>query len=157
MFSNLSKGNVLYGLDLSGDKMTYFTATIEEAKPAFPVNMGQIPGSVVDITAIRDGNTLSFKQIPSNSAVADYGNKTFILADSKDALVNYVNAKLQASRNIVNSYDEHKKLVEQYEDVLSQINPNPNGAELKELKQQFSTMQSQFNELMSILKSKQNT
>ena len=54
MFSNLSKGNVLYGLDLSGDKMTYFNATIEEAKPAFPVNMGQIPGSVVDITAIRD-------------------------------------------------------------------------------------------------------
>ena len=136
MFSNLSKGNVLYGLDLSGDKMTYFNATIEEAKPAFPINVGQIPGSVVDITAI---------------------NKTFILADSKDALVNYVNAKLQASRNIVNSYDEHKKLVEQYEDVLSQINPNPNGAELKELKQQFSTMQSQFSELMSILKSKQNT
>ena len=49
------------------------------------------------------------------------------------------------------------KLVEQYEDVLSQINPNPNGEELKELKQQFSTMQSQFSELMSILKSKQNT
>ena len=62
MFSNLSKGNVLYGLDLSGDKMTYFNATIEEAKPAFPVNMGQIPGSVVDITAIRDGNTLSLNK-----------------------------------------------------------------------------------------------
>lgn len=155
MFSNLSKGNVLYGLDLSGDKMTYFNATIEEAKPAFPINMGQIPGSVVDITAIRDGNTLSFKQIPSNSAVADYGNKTFILADSKDALVNYVNAKLQASRNIVNSYEENKKLVDSYTSILNDINPNPNSDELKAIKQEFSEMKGQFKEIVSLLKGKQ--
>ena len=32
MFSNLSKGNVLYGLDLSGDKMTYFNEKKSEYK-----------------------------------------------------------------------------------------------------------------------------
>lgn len=157
MFSNLSKGNVLYGLDKSGDSMQFFTATIEEAKPAFPTKLGQLPGTVMDITAVRDGNTLSFQQIPSNNAIADYGNNSYVLADSKDSLVNYINAKLQASKNIVNSYEENKKLIEKYESVLSDINPNVGGAEIKELKQQMSTMQNQFSELMSLLKSKQNT
>lgn len=157
MFSNLSKGNVLYGLDKSGDNMQFFTATIEETKPAFPTKLGQLPGTVMDITAVRDGNTLSFQQIPSNNAIADYGNNSYVLADSKDSLVNYIKAKLQASKNIVNSYEENKKLIERYESVLSDINPNVGGAEIKELKQQMSTMQNQFSELMSLLKSKQNT
>lgn len=157
MFSNLSKGNILYGIDKSKGEMKYFTATIDDNKVAFPVNIGQVPGSVVDITAIKDGNTLSFKQIPANAAIADYGNNSFILADSKDSLTNYINSKLQASKNIVESYEENKKLIEDYTNILDEINPNPNGAELKELKSQFATMQSQFSELMTILKRKQNT
>lgn len=157
MFSNLSKGNILYGIDKSNGDMKYFTATIDDTKMAFPVNISQAPGSVVDITAIRDGNTLTFKQIPSNNVIADYGNNTFVLADSKDSLSNYINAKLQASRNIINSYEENKKLVEKYEEVLNDINPNPNSSDLKELKSQFATMQNQFSELMTLLKGKQNT
>lgn len=155
MFSNLSKGSILYGLDCSNNDMKYFTATIDDAKPAFPMKVGQLPGTVMDITAMRDGETLSFKQIPSNNAIADYGNNGFLLADSKDSLVNYINAKLQASKNIVNSYDENKKLIEEYETILSDINPSVNSKEINELKQQMSSMQSQFTELMSLLKSKQ--
>lgn len=157
MFSNLSKGNVLYGVDRAGGGMKFFTATIEDAKPAFPMKVGQMPGTVMDITAIRDGNTLSFKQLPSNDAIADYGANGFLLADSKDSLVNYINAKLQASKNIVNSYEENKKLIEKYEAVLNDISPNVNGKEINELKQQMSSMQSQFSELMTLLKSKQQT
>lgn len=157
MFSNLSKGNVLYGLDKSGDDMQFFTATIEDAKPAFPTKIGQLPGTVMDITAMRDGNSLSFQQLPSNNAIADYGNNSYVLADSKDSLVNYINAKLQASRNIVSSYEENKRLIERYESVLMDINPNMGGAEIKELKQQMSTMQSQFSELMSMLKERQKS
>lgn len=142
MFSNLSKGSVLYGLDTSNDSMSYFTATVEEVKPAFPVKLGQALGTVVDITAVKDGKNLSFTQIPSNNAIADYGTNSFILADSKDSLVNYINSKLQASKNIVNSYEENKKLVEQYTSILSEINPSANSEEIKDLKKQLSTMQS---------------
>lgn len=157
MFSNLSKGNVLYGVDRSNDGMRFFTATIEDAKPAFPLKVGQMPGTVMDITALKDGETLSFKQLPSNNAVADYGANGFLLADSKDSLVNYINAKLQASRNIVNSYEEHKKLIERYESLLGDITPNVNGKEISELRHQMSAMQGQFQELMTMLKGKQQT
>lgn len=154
MFSNLSKGNVLYGIDRADNSMRFFTATIEDVKPVFPMKVGQMPGSVVDITALKDGETLSFKQIPSSNAVADYGSNGFLLADSKDSLINYINAKLQASRNIVNSYEENKKLIEKYESVLADISPNVNSKEINELRQQMSNMQSQFSELMSLLKEK---
>lgn len=157
MFSNLSKGSVLYGLDNNDGNMKFFTATVEEARPAIPMKMGQIIGSVMDITATKDGKTLSFQQIPSSNAIADYGTNNFVLADSKDSLVNYVNSKLQTSKNIVNSYEENKRLVSQYEDVLSEINPTVGGAELKDLKSQMSKMQGQFDEILTLLKGKQNT
>lgn len=155
MFSNLSKGSILYGIDKKGGDMRFFTATVEEAKPAFPMNIGQVMGTVMDITAVRDGNTLTFKQIPCNDAIADYGADSFLLADSKDSLVNYVNAKLQTCKNIVSSYEENKRLVVQYTEILSEINPTANSEEIKDLRKQLSDMQSQFSEVLSLLKGKQ--
>lgn len=155
MFSNLSKGNILYGLDKSNGEMKYFTAVVESATPALPTNVGQFIGNVMDIEVTKDGKLLKFQQIPSGSAIADYGNNTFVLADSKDSLSNYVNSKLQASRNIVNSYEENKKLVEYYTNILNDINPNPNSDELKAIRNEFSEMKSQFGEIISLLKGKQ--
>lgn len=157
MFSNLSKGSILYGLDNNDGKMQYFTATVEDARPAIPMKMGQVIGSVMDITAIKDGKTLSFQQIPSSNAIADYGTNNFVLADSKDSLVNYVTSKLQTAKNIVNSYEENKKLVQQYEGILSEINPSANSEEIKDLKKQLASMQDQFGEILSLLKGNTNT
>lgn len=156
MFSNLSKGNILYGLDKSNGEIKYFTAVVENATPTLPVNVGQFMGNVMNIEATRDGKVLKFQQIPSSSAIADYGNNTFVLADSKDSLTNYVNSKLQASRNIVNSYEENKKLVESYTNILNDINPNPNSDELKAIKDEFSDIKDQFKEIISLLKGNTN-
>lgn len=150
MFSNLSKGSILYGLDRTGDNMSFFNATIEEAKPVMPMKLGQMLGSVMDISAIRDGESLTFQQIPSNNAIADFNN--YLLADSKESLINYINSKLQASKNIVESCDKHKKLIEQYSKILEQINPNLNSAEINSLKEQMTTMQGQFSEVLTLLK-----
>jgi hypothetical protein len=52
MFSNLSKGNVLYGLDRT-DKIKWFTATVENVTPtmgaATPNMFGQMPEIRLDI------------------------------------------------------------------------------------------------------------
>lgn len=157
MFSNLSKGSILYGIDDNGGETKFFTATVEEAKPAFPMNIGQALGTVMDIVAIKDGKTLSFKQIPSSDVVADYGEGFYLLADSKDSLVNYVTAKLQASKNIVDSYEKNKALVDKYSKVLEEISPNVNTAEIKDLKKQLASMQSQFSEVLTLLREKQTT
>lgn len=157
MFSNLSKGSVLYGLD-NRNGVKLFSASIERVSspmPRFSQNtFGQMPETVVDIVATVDGERKEFKQVPSNNAIADFGPDTFVLADNKDSLVNYVNSMLQTSRNIVNSVELHKKRISQYETILSELNPNStNGVAVKELREQVTSLQEQLAEALALLKS----
>jgi hypothetical protein len=161
MFSNLSKGSVLYGLDTKGE-VKMFTATVDSVsfpKPRFTQNtFGQLPETVVDIVANINGERREFKQVPSNNAIADFGPDTFVLSDTKDSLMNYVSSMLQNSRNIVNSVDKHKALISQYEHVLGELNPNvANDNAVKELRGQVESMQSQMNEMLSLLKQQKTT
>jgi hypothetical protein len=158
MFSNLSKGSVLYGLDTRGN-VKLFTASVERVGVPMPKYMqntfGQLPETVVDIVATVNGERKEFKQVPSNNAIADFGPDAFVLADNKDSLVNYVNAKLQESRNIVNSVDRHKALISQYEEVLSSISPHSsNDNAVRELREQVGSLQSQLAEALALLKEK---
>lgn len=157
MFSNLSKGSVLYGLDTKGEAKL-FTATVETVsfpRPRFSTQntFGQLPETVVDIVANINGERREFKQVPSSNAIADFGPDTFVLSDSKDSLMNYVSSMLQNSKNIVNSVDKHKALIGQYEQVLGELNPTvANDNAVKELKNQVESMQSQMKEMLSLLK-----
>ena len=58
MFSNLSKGSVLYGLDRR-DKIKWFTASIEKVAPGMsktaPNMFGQFPELRLDIVANING------------------------------------------------------------------------------------------------------
>lgn len=91
--------------------------------------------------------------MPSTNAIYDMGN--MVLADNKDSLVNYVTMELQNSRSIVNSMDTHKKLIEQYESILSDLNPSMSGnTEVKELRSEISDLKNQLAEALSLLKDK---
>lgn len=156
MFSNLSKGSVLYGLDTKGG-VKLFTATVDSISIPRPKGIqntfGMMPEMVVDIVAIVNGERKEFKQVPSGNAIADFGFNAFVLSDTKDSLVNYVNSMLQTSRNVVNSVEKHKALIEQYNQVLAELNPNPaNDAVVSELKEQVGTLQAQLAEALSLLK-----
>lgn len=156
MFSNLSKGNILYGLDTKGG-VKMFTATVDSVsmpRPKYVQNtFGQMPEMVVDVVVTINGERREFKQVPSNNAIADFGPDTFVLSDSKDSLMNYVSSMLQSSRNIVNSVDKHKSLIAQYEQVLGELNPaSANESAVKELREQVQDMQGQMGEILSLLK-----
>lgn len=159
MFSNLSKGSVLYGLDTRGE-VKLFVGSVEQVTPPVPINVqntfGRVPNMVVDITAIINGERREFKQVPSNNAIADFGSNTFVLADNKDSLINYVNATLQTSKNIVNSVDLHKKLISQYESILGELNPNSNDSAIKELRQEVDMFKNQLAEAIALLKQGNN-
>jgi hypothetical protein len=158
MFSNLSKGSVLYGLETKGE-IKLFTAPIESVSLPYPKQrsniFGQMPEMVVDIVATVNGERKEFKQVPSNSAIADFGNDTFVLADGRDSLNGHVNSMLHNSRNIVNSVEKHKALISQYEDVLGYLNPGQaNDSAVKELRGQVEDMKTQMAEMLSLLKEK---
>jgi hypothetical protein len=158
MFSNLSKGSVLYGLDTKGE-VRMFTATVESIslpRPKYMQNtFGQLPEMVLDIVANVGGERKEYKEVPTNNVIADFGPETFVLSDSRDSLMNYVRSQLQRSKDIVNSADKHKSLIPQYESVLGELDPSSaNDSAVKELRGQVESMQSQMQEMLSLLKQK---
>lgn len=155
MFSSLSKGNILYGLN-TRNGVKAFTGTVEKVSlpmpKSIPVTFGQMPETVVDITAIVNGDRKEFKQIPSSNAIADFGTDAFVLADNRDSLISYVNSMLQASKNVVSSIDRHKELIEQYSAVLAELEPSSSNTEVRELKEEVGGLKSQLSEILSLLK-----
>jgi hypothetical protein len=158
MFSNLSKGSVLYGLDTKGE-VRLFTATVDTVsipRPKYMQNtFGQLPEMVLDIVANVNGERKEYKEIPVNNAIADFGPNTFVLSDSKDSLTNYLKAKLQESENIVNSRSVHEALIPQYKQALGELNPEiANDNAVKELRGQVESMQNQLAEALALLRQK---
>lgn len=159
MFSNLAQGSILYGLETK-DELKVFTAPITNVSLPRPLltqnTFGQIPQTVVDITATVNGERREFKQVPGNTTIANFGSDAFILADSKESLNSYIESMLQNSRNIVASVDKHKTLISQYEAAYKQLNPNiavsGNDSAVKALRDEVSELKSQIRELINLSK-----
>lgn len=162
MFSNLGKGSVLQGVDKSGEKLKWFTGTVERVTPSisssypqYPTAFGQLPQVSLDIVAIIDGKQREFKGIRGNDTIADFGKNTVVLADSENSLFNHINSLLKTSEEAVdeNNISWHKEMIPQYRDVLSDMRPGSAGSsEVKELKEQVGNLQAQLAEALSLLK-----
>ena len=159
MFSTLSKGNVLYGLDRT-DKIKWFTASVESVTPTMsntsPNMFGQVPELRLNIVCNINGTQKTFQQVPSNNAIADFGDNSFVIADNKDSLFNYVKSLKQKSKNIVDSAPYHDSLLPQYDEVLNELMPGSanNNDEVKALKEEVGSLKSQLAEAISLLKQK---
>ena len=123
MFSNLSQNSVLYIFDFNSTPKIV-SGPIERISLPRPKYSSPTPTfeTVVDIYATINGERREFKGIPNN-AVADFGDETFILAESKEALNSYLSAMLQNSKSIINSVEKHNKLIAGYEEGLQELNP----------------------------------
>ena len=156
MFSNLSKGNVLYGLDRR-DNLKLFTASIEKVVPNYAKTQlntfGQFPELRLDIVAIVNGEQKTFQQVPSNNAIADFGEKSFVIADNKDSLYNYIKTLRQNSKAFVENAPYHESLIPQYDEVLNELMPgSTNTDEVKELKNEVGSLKAQLAEAIALLK-----
>lgn len=160
MFLNLSQGSFIYGLDIKDDYniFTGFVNSVSVPRSRYTNNIYNIStDTIVDVIATVNGDKKEFKQIPSNTSIADFGNETFILADSKEALTNYLESLLQSSKNIVNSVDKHKMLIDKYNKALSSLHPNAYNQDdkvVQELKEEVGNLKTQLKEAIELLKSK---
>ena len=163
MFSSLSKGSILHGIDKRGGEMKWFTGSVDRISPSignqYPSAYGQMPTLNVDIVAIINGEQREFKGVHANDAIADFGQDSFVIADNKDYLYNYVKSLLKTSEDIVaeDNIKYHKSLIPQYRNVLSEMRPDvSNASEVKELKAQVGNLQAQLAEALSLLKAESN-
>lgn len=156
MFSNLSQGNVLYGLDTRGE-FKMFAAPVVKASAPYPgyikSNGTQIPAMVVDIAATINGETQEFKQVPSNISIADFGTIGFVLADNKDSLKVYVDSMVSNKKKAIDNIEQEKHLYEQYlkvsDEISGQSAVNRENDEIKQLRSEIAELK----ELLTLRKS----
>ena len=149
MFSNLSQNSILYVLDINNSPKVLSgpveRVTIPRPKyNTFNPNMEM----VVDIFATINGERREFKGVP-NSTIAKFGNDSFILADSRESLNSYINAMMQNSKGILDSVEKHQRLLANYEEALSELNPDIKAD--KEKDKAIQSLQSQVAELKDML------
>lgn len=124
MFSNLSQNSIIYVLNTK-DSPKLSTGQVINVSLPRPKNaiFGQTFDTVVDITAMVEGERREFKQVPANTTTANFGPEAFVLADGKESINAYISAALQNSKNVVASYEKHKRLIDEYEGLLQELNP----------------------------------
>lgn len=159
MFSNLTKGSIIYGLETKGSikPFTALVTSVSLPRPVFNNNtFGQMPESIVDIVATVNGENREFKKVPGNSSIANFGSDAFLLADSKETINAYINSMLQNSRNIVNSLPKHESLISEYSEAYSYFNPEfANKMDDKtatELRGEIQDIKSQIGEIFAFIK-----
>ena len=102
---------------------------------------------VVDITANINGQNVSYKNLPANVDIADsfHNTTTVVVSMSKDAINAEINNLKQKSIDVLNSVDIHKRLIDSYDKIILDLNPEfadkqKQQDEINELKQQMSDL-----------------
>lgn len=164
MFLNLSGGSDLYILDVK-DRYKLLVGQIVKVTPSIPkqttynpMAMYPMNTTAVDIVVKVNGEDKEFQQIPSNLSIADFGSNGFVLADSKEALINHLNTTLQNSESVIASAPRHKVIVEDCKALLVKVNPTlaaeaQRDNTINELKNQVDTLTKQLSQVITALNS----
>ena len=161
MFSGLRQGTTLYILDKTEDlkvvqgQVEAITAPHPMYKTYNPaVSFGTNLQTVVDITVKVGNEKKEFVGIPSNGTIHSYGD--YVISETKDGMIQEVDAMLQNSKSIVANVDQHKATIQACEDILKDLNPvyakeQERDEAIDNLAQKVNNMQNVLTRLESIL------
>ena len=76
---------------------------------------------IVDIRVNIDGTSQEFKNIPASLSIANDGN--IVISETKEAMSTEVDSMLSISKQILESVDYHKDVIEKCEQILKDLNP----------------------------------
>ena len=155
MFSNLRTNSQLY--ILHRDTTPYIeigqVISVSQPRSRFQTNGFITPQEqIVDIVVGINGNNITLQNLPANLDVADQGtiNGSLFISTQRDAMNTEINSMRQKSLDIINSIEQHKKLVQDCELLLQRLNPE--FAEQKQQKQEIDMLKTQMSEIMSGMK-----
>ena len=123
MFSTLRQNSPIYVLDKK-DSPVLTKGIIETVSPQRSRTgsfYGQPMDMIVDIRVNIDGTSQEFKNIPANLSIANDGN--IVISETKEAMSTEVDSMLSISKQILESVDYHKDVIEKCEQILKDLNP----------------------------------
>ena len=120
---------------------------IPRPKYQLPATFGQPQEFVVDLVVKIGDRTVNYNSLPAQLDIADSSSngESIVISDSRDAMNAEILNLKQKSTDIVNSVEFHKGLIDEYEKVLAQLNPEL--AEKQEQKQELDTLRAQMAEM----------
>ena len=123
MFNTLRQNSPIYVLDKK-DSPVLKKGIIETVSPQRSRTgsfYGQPMDMIVDIRVNIDGTSQEFKNIPANLSIANDGN--IVISETKEAMSTEVDSMLSISKQILESVDYHKDVIEKCEQILKDLNP----------------------------------
>ena len=121
--------------------------TITKPKYTIPTTFGQPQELVTDISVKIGDITANYNGLPSQQDIADtFSNgESIVVADSREAMNSEVLSSKQKSIDIINSREYHEGLVEQYDKILVELNPEY--AEKQTQKEEINTLKGKMDEM----------
>ena len=149
MFANITQGSSLYILH-KADDVVLKEGVVEFVSSPIPRMSNYTPNfgdMVVDIKVNVEGSSTEYKQVPSNLNTANFGS--VIISDSRDDILREVDKIANNSRHILDSIEQHEKIIESCDTIAKRLNP----AIAKDMKRDelISGLQSEMNEIKQSL------
>ena len=123
MFSTLRQNSPIYILDKKGSPVLKkgIIESVSQQRSRTGTFYGQPMDMIVDIRVNIDGTSQEFKNIPASLSIANDGN--IVISETKEAMSTEVDSMLSISKQILESVDYHKDVIEKCEQILKDLNP----------------------------------
>lgn len=159
MFQSLRPNSQIFVLH-KGDTLTVesgFVTSVSIPRPKFnqqPV-LGKLQETVVDLAVKLNNQVVNYSNLDAAADIAEsYSNgENIVITTSREAMNSELANLKQRSFDIINSVDQHQKLIKEYDRVLAELNPEfaereQQRNEMKVLKEQMDTMSQSMVALM---------
>lgn len=151
MFQSVRPNSPIYVLH-KGDNARLETGyvmnqPIPKPKYQMPHSFGQPQEMIVDLVVKLNDTTVNYNSLPAQADISDsYSNgENIVISDSREAMNAEIVSAKQKSVEIINSVGYHKSLIEQYDKLLSDFNPEV--AEKQAQQQEIASLREQMNEM----------
>ena len=160
MLSALRPGTPVYVLYKNEPR--FAVAKVSQVSNQYP-NFNQqsqplIPGNnlAVNIVIEVDGKLEPYERIPLNTSIAEFPEKGVLISETRDGIINEVNAIKSASVTALQQVDMHKNVIASCDKLLFDLNPQlrkeqEQAQEIATLKEQLSGMSEQIAALTGML------
>ena len=158
MFSALRENNPIYLLYKGGKKPELRIGTVVGVSSPVPKTTMQYPPETeVSITASFGDEQVVFEHVGSNLTITEY-KPGVVISESREAMVNEVDAMQRRSQMVLDSVEYHTGVVEASEEMLKTLNPRfakekENDERLDGFERKLDALGRNMEEMMSIFKS----
>lgn len=128
MFSALRQGSSIYILDKTEDPIVKvgYVENVTSPRPMYKtynpaVSFGTNMQTVVDVTVKIGNEKKDFVGLPSNETIHSHGD--YVVSETREAMISEVDSMLQNSKNVLDSIENHKKIIASCEGILKDLNP----------------------------------